>query len=47
MVSYDNPAVTRQKTDYIKNNHLGGAMWWEASGDKKGGDSLISIVSFA
>ncbi|PYH73613.1 glycoside hydrolase family 18 protein [Aspergillus vadensis CBS 113365] len=33
MVSYDTPEVAAMKTDYVANRHLGGAMWWELSGD--------------
>ncbi|PYH96455.1 chitinase [Aspergillus ellipticus CBS 707.79] len=33
MVSYDNPEVTTMKIDYIGGRGLGGAMWWELSGD--------------
>ncbi|RIA83301.1 Glycoside Hydrolase Family 18 protein [Glomus cerebriforme] len=32
-VTYDNPQVIIQKTDYIKHNHLRGVMFWELSGD--------------
>ena len=45
IVSYDNKEVALQKVDYIHKNHLGGAMFWETSGDKKGADSLIETVS--
>ncbi|KAJ5093018.1 hypothetical protein N7456_008879 [Penicillium angulare] len=42
MVSYDDQAVSRQKADYVRQRRLGGGMWWEASGDKGDGGSLIS-----
>lgn len=41
MVSYDNRDVALQKTEYIRERGLGGAMWWETSGDKSGHESLI------
>lgn len=45
LVSYDTPDIIRKKTDFIKNQGLGGGMWWESSADKKGSESLISTVS--
>ena len=44
MVSYDNKEMARRKVDYIRAERLGGAMWWESSADKQGGDSLIATV---
>lgn len=35
MISYDTPDAQRAKVDYIRSKGLGGAMWWETSGDKK------------
>jgi len=47
LVTYDTPEVERRKVDYIKEKGLGGAMWWECSGDKKGDQSLVWIVANA
>ena len=42
VVSYDNLEVARQKAEWVAREGLGGAMWWESSGDRKvGGGSLI------
>ncbi|KAL8767133.1 MAG: hypothetical protein Q9209_006296, partial [Squamulea sp. 1 TL-2023] len=44
MISYDTKEMVQQKVEYIKKEGLGGSMWWESSGDKKGPDSLIGTV---
>ncbi|TVY32602.1 Endochitinase B1, partial [Lachnellula occidentalis] len=41
MVSYDTPKIARRKARYIMEKGLGGAAWWEISGDKKRAESLI------
>ncbi|KAK6521786.1 hypothetical protein TWF506_001990 [Arthrobotrys conoides] len=44
MVSFDTPNVAKWKAQYIKAKGLGGAMWWETSGDKVGSESLVQAV---
>ncbi|KAF2011760.1 glycoside hydrolase family 18 protein [Aaosphaeria arxii CBS 175.79] len=44
LISYDTADMARKKVDYIKNKGLGGAMWWELSGDREDEGSLISTV---
>ncbi|UQA55155.1 glycoside hydrolase family 18 protein [Polyangium aurulentum] len=44
--SYDDPASMATKMQYVKTNGLGGAMFWELSGDDPSG-SLISAVAGA
>lgn len=45
MVSYDTKEMAKFKAEYIKDQaHLGGAMWWESSGDKAGEGSIIATV---
>jgi chitinase len=46
LITYDNAEMARRKAEYIRGNGLGGAMWWELSGDRKVGDgSLVEAVS--
>lgn len=47
LISYDNVEVAAMKANYIKENGLGGGMWWELSGDREGSDSLVEVVSHA
>ncbi|KAG9251585.1 chitinase [Emericellopsis atlantica] len=44
MVSFDTPDMIRQKVSYAQDHSLGGSMFWEASADKTGADSLISTA---
>jgi len=45
LISYDNEEIARRKAMYIKEKNLGGAMWWELSGDRKQGEgSLVETV---
>ena len=34
LVSYDTPAIAKQKAHYINQHGLGGGMWWELDADK-------------
>jgi chitinase len=45
LVSYDTVDMALLKVDYIKETKLGGAMWWEVSGDRNDSGSIISSVS--
>jgi hypothetical protein len=47
LVSYDTVELALTKVDFIKQNNLGGAMWWEVSGDRNDSGSIISNVSLA
>ncbi|KAF9878725.1 chitinase 1 [Colletotrichum karsti] len=41
LVSYDDLKSALYKQEYIKKKKLGGAMFWEASGDKLGDESIV------
>ncbi|KAF1843942.1 glycoside hydrolase family 18 protein [Cucurbitaria berberidis CBS 394.84] len=43
-ISYDTLNMALRKVDYIKQNKLGGAMWWEVSGDRTDKGSIITNV---
>lgn len=47
-VTYDNLDCASKKTEYIRNNGLGGAMWWELSGDfpPESGKSMVQKVAY-
>ncbi|KAF2150869.1 glycoside hydrolase family 18 protein [Myriangium duriaei CBS 260.36] len=51
MITYDDPVNAAKKVEYVKTRRLGGAMWWESSGDKtcseddQEGGSLINLVA--
>lgn len=45
MISYDTVPMVEEKTQYIVDGKLGGAMWWEASGDKTGSKAEGSLMS--
>ncbi|KPM45464.1 Endochitinase B1 [Neonectria ditissima] len=45
LVTYENIATAKLKANYIKTKGLGGAVYWEASGDKTGSDSIVRTVA--
>ncbi|KAK7416574.1 Chitinase 4 [Neonectria magnoliae] len=42
LISFDTPDMVQKKVSYLQGLDLGGSMFWEASSDKNGTDSLIS-----
>jgi hypothetical protein len=44
MISYDTLDMAKRKVQYIKEKRLGGAMWWELSGDKQDNGSIVKNV---
>lgn len=45
MVTFDNVLSAGWKADYLLKKSLGGAVFWEASGDKTGGNSLVRTLA--
>ncbi|KAH6898841.1 glycoside hydrolase family 18 protein [Thelonectria olida] len=45
MVTWDSPASAKIKANYILDKNMGGAMYWEASGDKTGPNSIVKTVA--
>ncbi|KAG7404262.1 Endochitinase 42 [Fusarium oxysporum f. sp. rapae] len=45
LISYDTPGMVKNKVLYLKHLSLGGSMFWEASADKTGADSLLGTSS--
>ncbi|KAF5252768.1 hypothetical protein FANTH_2293 [Fusarium anthophilum] len=41
LISYDTRSIVQEKAEYVLEHGLGGSMFWEASADKQGRDSLI------
>lgn len=44
LVSYDTVEMAREKAAYVRKHGLGGAMWWESSGDRRGKGGIIENV---
>lgn len=45
LVTYDTADMARRKAGWIKHAGLGGAMWWESSGDRPGEGGIIPTVA--
>ncbi|KAN0063896.1 Chitinase 4 [Thecaphora frezii] len=45
LISYDNPAVIKQKVDYLLSKGLAGAMFWELSGDNDAADRSLILAA--
>ncbi|KAK0390017.1 hypothetical protein NLU13_2461 [Sarocladium strictum] len=47
LISFDTPDMVSEKVNYLKDLGLGGSMFWEASGDRTGAQSLIGTSESA
>ncbi|OHF01260.1 chitinase 1 [Colletotrichum orchidophilum] len=45
LISYDNIMSANYKADYLLSKKLGGAVFWEAAGDRKGEGSLVGALA--
>ncbi|POR31276.1 Endochitinase B1 [Tolypocladium paradoxum] len=45
LVSYDTPQSALLKANYLRAKGLGGAVFWEAAGDKTGDDSIVGTMA--
>ncbi|OSD07914.1 carbohydrate-binding module family 5 protein [Trametes coccinea BRFM310] len=45
LVSYDDPHIAQLKAQYVRDNGLGGSMFWDLSTDKNNSDSLVSTTA--
>lgn len=45
LISYDNAESASLKANYLMKKGLGGAVFWEASGDRRGKDSLVASLA--
>ncbi|KAF2278272.1 uncharacterized protein EI97DRAFT_249274 [Westerdykella ornata] len=45
VITYDTPFIAQRKADYIVQRKLGGAMWWELSGDRPVTDANSLILN--
>ncbi|KAI1365655.1 glycoside hydrolase superfamily [Xylaria arbuscula] len=44
LITYDNVRSTEFKARYVRSRDLGGSFFWEASGDRRGRDSLVKTM---
>ncbi|RDA83765.1 putative chitinase [Ophiocordyceps camponoti-leonardi (nom. inval.)] len=45
LISHDNVQSTQLKAEYVRKQNLGGAFFWEASGDMTGDESLVQTMA--